>query len=158
MDQGRASAFIGAKVYCHTCRTAGIIAAKGPRLHDFILAREQALEGDICLCKCDPPPIMIASQRRSYQEFTTSELTTFQATTDDAGAGPAEHAKDDLEHYFEIVDARTETPIEGMVYKLSSNGQPIVYDETLSDGRTQAVTLKDHPYLTLVAWRGGDVR
>ncbi|MGN7102204.1 PAAR domain-containing protein [Ralstonia holmesii] len=71
---GTALTFIGAKVYCYACKTVGLIAAQGPRWPDFMMEKEQALEGDICICKCQPPPIMIASQNDSFQSFEHHEL------------------------------------------------------------------------------------
>jgi hypothetical protein len=37
--------------------------------------KQVALENDICLCKCDPPPRLIASQRTASMSFNTGELT-----------------------------------------------------------------------------------
>jgi len=65
--------YIGAKVYCHTCKTTGFIAAKGPRLSDRMMGKESALEGDICICECNSPPTMIASQHNSFQEVRSEE-------------------------------------------------------------------------------------
>jgi hypothetical protein len=74
MEFGRASTYIGAKVHCPACKTVGTIAAKGPRWPDSMFGKEQALEGDICLCKCNPPPVMIASQNRSFHKFSAGQL------------------------------------------------------------------------------------
>jgi uncharacterized Zn-binding protein involved in type VI secretion len=82
MHHGTALTYIGAKVYCHTCKTAGFIVAKGPRWPDHMMGKEQALEGDICVCKCDPPPVMIASQRDSSHTFTASNLASMGYTSD----------------------------------------------------------------------------
>ncbi|MEM5297519.1 hypothetical protein VSR82_24690 [Burkholderia sp. JPY481] len=65
---------------------------------------------------------------------------------------------EELEQYFELVDAKTNAPVEGMTYRLSSDGQCLVDDATLAGGRTRAFSLKRHPNLTFVAWREGDVR
>ncbi|WP_366918932.1 PAAR domain-containing protein [Burkholderia aenigmatica] len=67
--------FLGASVLCHGCKTVGHIAPKGPRWPHSMHGKEQALDGDICICKCVPPPVMIASQHDSYQSFETHELS-----------------------------------------------------------------------------------
>lgn len=54
--------FVGAQVSCPACKSVGHIVAKGPRLPGSMMGKTRALEGDICLCKCSPPPVMIASQ------------------------------------------------------------------------------------------------
>jgi hypothetical protein len=33
-----------------------------------------ALDGDICICKCEPPPRLIASRYDMYESFEAHEL------------------------------------------------------------------------------------
>lgn len=52
---GRDVALINGKVYCEACKSTGIIIkAGGPRR--LLFEGEAALDGDLCLCKCSPPP------------------------------------------------------------------------------------------------------
>ncbi|MCC8403197.1 hypothetical protein LJ655_15090 [Paraburkholderia sp. MMS20-SJTN17] len=72
-------------------------------------------------------------------------------------SSPADN--DELEHYFEIVDATTYTPIEGMTYKLlSDDGVSLVDNESLVAGKTMPLSKKIYPNLSFIAWRNGDVR
>ncbi|MBB5496080.1 hypothetical protein [Paraburkholderia sp. MM5384-R2] len=74
-------------------------------------------------------------------------------------AAPApQNAEEVLEHYFELVDAKTGIPVEGMTYKLLSNGRMVVEDAPLADGKTRSFPMKNHPNLIVVAWRAGNVR
>lgn len=66
--------FVGARVVCPACQSTGFIVAKGPRWPDSMMGKEQALEGDLCVCKCDPSPVMIASQHDSSQSFESHHL------------------------------------------------------------------------------------
>lgn len=66
--------FVGAQVFCHGCKTVGHIAPKGPRWPDTMHGKEQALDGDICICQCVPPPVMIASQHDSFHTFESHNL------------------------------------------------------------------------------------
>nr|WP_164468527.1 PAAR domain-containing protein [Robbsia andropogonis] len=60
----RQLAFHGATVACPKCRTTGHIGAVGPYLPKTNPSGKQvALEGDVCLCNCNPPPRLIASQQ-----------------------------------------------------------------------------------------------
>lgn len=59
----------GDRVACPTCGTEGFIALIGPHLHEEWNGKQAALEGDLCICKCDPPPELIANQRFKCQEF-----------------------------------------------------------------------------------------
>lgn len=48
-------ALIGGAVFCNACKSTGtIIKSGGPRRLQFMT--EIALDGDLCLCKCSPPP------------------------------------------------------------------------------------------------------
>ncbi|MFX1767224.1 PAAR domain-containing protein [Paraburkholderia sp. A1RI-2L] len=72
---GRAITFIGAKVWCACCKSEGLIGAKGPHQNATMHGKQQALDGDICLCQGDPPPVMIASQDSAWHTFESQELT-----------------------------------------------------------------------------------
>lgn len=71
---GTAMTYLGAKVYCHTCKTVGFIVGQGPRLPDRMMGGEAALDGDTCACKCEPSPVMIASQTNSFQTLDSRAL------------------------------------------------------------------------------------
>jgi uncharacterized Zn-binding protein involved in type VI secretion len=59
----------GDRVACPVCGTEGFIALVGPHLHEEWNGKQAALEGDLCICKCDPPPELIANQSSKSQEF-----------------------------------------------------------------------------------------
>ncbi|MFK0375590.1 PAAR domain-containing protein [Pandoraea sp. NPDC090278] len=67
--------FVGAKVFCRTCKSDGRIVAHGPRVSSIDLhGREAALDGDICVCKCPRPPSMLASQSSAYMQMDGGAL------------------------------------------------------------------------------------
>ena len=59
----------GDEVACPACDSTGVIVCDGPHLVDLMQGRPTALDGDLCLCKCDPPPRLIANQTLQCQEF-----------------------------------------------------------------------------------------
>jgi uncharacterized Zn-binding protein involved in type VI secretion len=65
--------FIGARVWCNGCKSEGVIGWKGPHRTATMMGKQQALDGDICLCKCTPPPVMLASQDSAWHSFTSEE-------------------------------------------------------------------------------------
>jgi uncharacterized Zn-binding protein involved in type VI secretion len=67
--------FIGARIWCPACNSTGIIGSKGPHQSATMMGKQQALDGDICLCKCDPPPICLASQDSAWHEVEAHEMT-----------------------------------------------------------------------------------
>ncbi|MFP3567178.1 PAAR domain-containing protein [Paraburkholderia sp. SIMBA_030] len=66
--------FVGALVSCSACGSTGRIVAQGPRWIDTMMGKEAALEGDLCLCKCHPTPVMVASQDTAFHSFESHEL------------------------------------------------------------------------------------
>ncbi|MGF6757000.1 PAAR domain-containing protein [Paraburkholderia sp. GAS42] len=65
--RGRAVAYEHDPVWCPKCHTTGRIVCVGKRPPSRGPGgREQALSDDWCLCKCDPPPRLIALQRESF--------------------------------------------------------------------------------------------
>lgn len=71
----------GDEVYCPACDTTGVIICDGPRLVEVINGRNAALDDDICSCKCDPPPRLIANQARSSQIIKVSASPHARAAT-----------------------------------------------------------------------------
>ncbi|GAB3629361.1 hypothetical protein PTE30175_03756 [Pandoraea terrae] len=74
IHHGTPLTFLGAAVNCPSCKSTGRIGGKGPRLQYDFMGRQPAMEGDICICKCDPPPVMFASQSDMFQIFESNDL------------------------------------------------------------------------------------
>lgn len=169
----RNQTFLGHRAYCGVCKSTGPIAP-GPgtpgdslRMYDAVICAREAVEGDIVLCKCGRSPKVIATYgRMSFIKADSGSDVICDATEllhqhcRSSWIAPPLNAdtNEDLELYFEIVDAITDTPIEGMTHTLSSDGQVLVFDNTLIGGKTRAFSVKDHPNLSFVAWRAGDAR
>lgn len=59
---GRPLAYLGAPVMCHTCNFEGIIISDGSPHTINVMGKQVALENDLCQCKCQPLPKLVASQ------------------------------------------------------------------------------------------------
>jgi uncharacterized Zn-binding protein involved in type VI secretion len=57
----------GDLVDCPACHTQGRIACAGNRIAASEDGRRPALEDDLCLCTCEPPPRLVANQQRYRQ-------------------------------------------------------------------------------------------
>jgi hypothetical protein len=66
--------YLYAKVRCPACNTIGIIVPWGPRRRGKLMGKEPALHNDLCACKCDPKPHLIASQSGMFMTFQPREL------------------------------------------------------------------------------------
>jgi uncharacterized Zn-binding protein involved in type VI secretion len=64
---GARVACAGDQVSCPKCKSTGIIEPDGPRLREVFNGRQVALSDDLCVCKCVPPPRLVASQHFSKQ-------------------------------------------------------------------------------------------
>lgn len=66
---GAAVAHADDPVSCPACNTVGLIQPDGPRLSATFKGKEVALGDDLCICKCKPPPRLIAIQSFSCREI-----------------------------------------------------------------------------------------
>jgi len=65
----RSQAYEDDAVWCPKCQTIGRIVCIGPRYPmTGPDGREAALSDDLCVCKCDPSPRLVASQETSFVE------------------------------------------------------------------------------------------
>ena len=60
--QGEPLAYLGASVQCPACGTQGIVISDGSPRTMTVMGKQVALENDLCQCKCDPLPKLLASQ------------------------------------------------------------------------------------------------
>jgi uncharacterized Zn-binding protein involved in type VI secretion len=62
-------AFEGDSISCPACNSTGVIRCVGTRVPTTgPHGREMALEGDLCICLCNPPPRLVGSQTHSVTE------------------------------------------------------------------------------------------
>lgn len=127
--------FLGAHVICPACKSTGRIVQKGPRWPGSMMGKEPALEGDICVCKCDPPPVMIASQADMYESFDGQALASMGYASN---GRPLEHESKTHDQHFRIINSDGE-PVEGLPYLLKSADGKTVQGTTLANGKTELV-------------------
>lgn len=70
---------IGDKINCPACGAVGTIAAVGHRQPFGNHSNIPAMENDICLCKCSPPPILKHSQELFFQNVDYSIASAMEA-------------------------------------------------------------------------------
>ncbi|KAF3997382.1 PAAR domain-containing protein [Glaciimonas immobilis] len=117
--QGRHRAYEGDKIDCRSCKSTGIIRCSGTRISNTgSHGKEAALDGDLCICKCDPPPRLIASQSTFYTEgyAALSGLNFGNAEKNDALG----NAGSDYDQHFVMVDSVSLHAVEHVVYGLKS--------------------------------------
>ncbi|MQR02360.1 PAAR domain-containing protein [Glaciimonas soli] len=118
-DSGRNIAVAGDSVLCPKCNTTGRIFPTGPRLPLTFYGNEVALHGDLCLCKCEPPPRLIASLGNARM-ITESEGIGSQGTgprPSDISTAQDTHPKK-FDQHFQLHDEKTGEPLKNRFYKI----------------------------------------
>lgn len=122
-------AFEGDQVDCPGCRSIGTIACVGDRISDTGPdGRQKALSGDLCLCRCNPPPVLVALQQTASTQGHT------QARFDEQGSGFAGLPPHDPTHSHDqrfLVLTHDQQPVADRLYRLT-------YPGGIAQGRTDA--------------------
>ena len=128
---GTPMTFIGAKVWCNGCKSEGFIASRGPHRNATMLGKQQALDGDICVCRCVPPPVMLASQNTAWHVFDAHELRTMGY--DASGRSITEEYRGAFDERVRILDAN-QRPITGAPYHIRTTSGAVYKGLTDSSG------------------------
>lgn len=119
---GKANAFEGDKIQCPRCKTIGTIKAAGTRIsHKGRHGKEAALSGDLCICRCHPPPVLVPSQ-------------TFFSTR--GVAEPSGLTTTDYDEQFVLKDEDGNI-LPGIPYSVRLPSGVLDHGETDSDGCTR---------------------
>jgi uncharacterized Zn-binding protein involved in type VI secretion len=143
----------GDAIFCPACKSPGKIKIFGPRISESWNGTQVALQDDLCVCKCTPPPKLIASQQRKYQEVGGSAPSPASATQ--AAATAREEAQaaalGDQEEQITLrfLDDLTQAPLTSRRYRLELAGKTLE-GVTDSSGYTQPINAAERAQLT--AW------
>ena len=158
---GIPNAFDGDAVECPKCRSVGQIRVVGSRISSVgSHGRQRALNGDLCLCKCNPPPRLVASQDSSWTEGEAGDVVAGTRAGAIAGVVSAAAAAFDVswraglpsagdagtvdsalpaDQRFLVRDETTGAPVANRLYRLSYLGG-LVQGRTDAQGYTEYVS------------------
>jgi uncharacterized Zn-binding protein involved in type VI secretion len=151
----------GDLIACKGCKGTGKIVCIGPRIPETWNGKQVALENDLCICGCAPPPRLLPNQHTRYQSISDdtapsidTALTT-ATTTGGIASTPSSIDSDDeiVEQYFSLL-ADDDTPIANYHYDLTQDGKPHTKAAMFSKGETVAVSGKAE--LDLIVWHSCD--
>jgi hypothetical protein len=134
------------EVDCPACGSVGIIQVVMPRLHDAFNGRQYALSDDLCICKCKPPPKLIADQTFKFQTFALASVESAEeaaARTVNKNTGAEELVP------IRLVDETTRQPHVGRSYKLDLTDKALE-GVTDADGLTKPLSKAERD--ALIAW------
>lgn len=144
----------GDTVACPACRADGKIVCDGPRLSDKWNGRQAALENDLCVCRCNPPPRLVAVQTHRSQWIAAEEdHLTGQAAMQAAQARlPRSMATTD-ELPLRLVDELAQQPHRNRPNRLDFPDK-LIEGVTDEDGLTRPLSPADRA--ALLAWHVAD--
>ncbi|WP_080405622.1 PAAR domain-containing protein [Burkholderia ubonensis] len=125
------------KVYCHACKSEGYIRNVGPSRPMMLMGKQVALENDLCICKCNPPPRLIASQNSAFMEFDSKELETMGYTPQGRYIGDASY-----DQHFQLKDKHTGRPLQDMPYRIVTDDGEEIEGRTDANGNTEKIYAK----------------
>ena len=129
----------GDTCWCPACLAEGVIVPDGPRLDETVDGRLAALHDDLCVCKCSPPPRLIAAQTNMFQSIDSDWYAGKLAAAAEAAAFANAAGMDAREAdllALVLLDPDTLQPLETGSYRLDLPDGPL--EELLDDkGRTE---------------------
>jgi uncharacterized Zn-binding protein involved in type VI secretion len=140
-------------VMCPKCKSTGVIKLDGPRLREASNGKQVALHDDLCICKCTPPPRLIAIQQFVKQTIdgdwhvekaaaTASEAEKLNRSAGNAVTAP--HCMPIL-----LLDPDKNEPFTLRPYRLELN-DTVIEGTTDQNGATRPLT--DAERAAVVSW------
>ncbi|WP_433960846.1 PAAR domain-containing protein [Burkholderia pyrrocinia] len=132
---GVPTSYEGARIHCPACNSEGHAQKVLPYWPMSMFGKEAILDGDLCICKCNPPPTLIASQ--------TDRFMTFESESRAVGGGaywstPSSNVTTHDQH-FRIINSDG-TPVVGLPFRIDVSGGETVTGTTSVDGLTKLVS------------------
>lgn len=155
-DDGKHVALSGDEATCGNCDGTFKIFGTGKGISEK--GRNVVVEGDLVLCPCKMNRVLVGRNPGIFLETRSDDASAASHAAAPSAALMSDASEEDIEHFFEIVDAISGKPVEGMNYKVLSNGRTLVDGVPLVRGRTRAFSINEYPGLTVVAWRAGRAR
>jgi uncharacterized Zn-binding protein involved in type VI secretion len=154
---GARIACAGDPVSCPQCHATGVIEPDGPRLSDRFDGRQMALSDDLCRCKCNPPPRLVANQTLFKQIIdadwvaASAGAAALAAAQLNTAASRAATGTDGVP--LVLLDPETQEPFRHRPYRLEL-GAGTITGTTDQNGATRPLTAEERA--SFVKWHVGD--
>lgn len=139
---GAPSARESDSVDCPACGSQGFIKCVMPRLSQKFQGKQYALSDDLCICKCNPPPKLIADQNFKCQVFALASVETAEEAAVRA-ANAATAVATALRTTYDERPRLIAPPIDGMPYFIETQDGRTFSGRVGSDGLLPRVDTHD---------------
>lgn len=153
MIDGVPVAVEGDTCWCPACDSEGLIRPDGPRLSDTFDGREIALQDDLCICQCLPPPRLLAAQTFMWQSIDADGYANRAATAAGAAAtanAAGKNAGEADEAPLVLIDPDTQEPLRHRAYRLQLK-DGLIEGTTDHKGWTRPLSAAERA--GLIAWQ-----
>jgi uncharacterized Zn-binding protein involved in type VI secretion len=148
---GKTIALEGDSIYCPACKSTGLIACAGPRIPELWNGRHVALEGDLCVCKCSRPPLLVPSQSLRYQDVESNDVDV-SGLPSGSGQRPNPPSPDiGFDMHFVIKGKKTGKPLANVGYKITLEDGTTVIGRTDENGLTEKASANHPTIATIIA-------
>lgn len=151
-------AYEGDQVACPKCNSVGVIKPNGPRLSDTCDGKEVALSDDLCICKCSPPPRLLAAQDFACQmidvDWHVAETVAAATAAELANLARAASAAEPDAIAILLRDPETNDPFKHRPYRLQLTNS-VIEGTTDHNGATRPLSPSERA--SLISWHVDDV-
>lgn len=135
MHHGVPLSYEGARIHCPACNSEGYAQKVPPFWPMSMMGKAAILDGDLCICKCNPPPTLIASQTDRSMSFESQPASVGDAAYRSAASSNA------IRHdqHFRIINSDG-NPVSGLPFRIEVSGGETVTGTTSADGLTKLVS------------------
>lgn len=134
---GKEQSYIGDDVWCPACQSMGKIIPDQDRLSTKVNGRMPALNDDLCLCKCTPPPKLVHSQM-SFKEIIDDSRIAKHCQTPEQQHRQAKLQNKEAEYHTLLILVDTlNNPLKNCFYSIKFENGELLSGYTDDSGRTQ---------------------
>jgi hypothetical protein len=117
-----------------------------------MMSKQEALDGDICLCKCSPPPVIHASQNDCFHNSDdAAAVVASMQTSLPVSASPSGEIYDEQ---VQVIDKITEKPIPNLSYFIKTQSGTVYSGYTNDEGLCERIVTSEPE--ELFVWLGKD--
>jgi uncharacterized Zn-binding protein involved in type VI secretion len=122
---GKERAINTSSIVCPACKSVGKLQVDFRRPDTSSEGEVFALNGDLCICGCNPPPTLLASQ--STHRYSSVGGDTVEPMFSSGAVWSASDTvwKDEYDQHFCVCDEVTGDPLINRYYEIVSNGNKI---------------------------------